>query len=350
MMRMRYNVRKESRDCMKFPYYKCELHLHLDGSFDALDAWEIAQRYHIDTGYQTFEEYEQHSHVDLNCESLYEYLACFDVPLTILQYQETLQECAYKLGKRLAKEHVLYAEIRFAPQQHVRRNMTQEDAIKAVLAGIKQVMKEEQITLQLILCMMVLPQDTRKENEETLRLCKQYLHHGVCALDLAGAEGVRPMEEFADLFNQAKLEGIPFTIHAGENGYPEHVKKALDYGAKRIGHGVHIIDDPEVFAYCKKHFVPLEICYTSNMQCHVFEDGVRHPVRQLFNAGIPISINTDNASISHTTLDDEYEILMNTFDFSIKELHQCNINALQHAFLPEDQKKELKKLLIKPIV
>lgn len=347
---MRYNVRKESSDIMFYPFHKCELHLHLDGSLEAKDAWEIAHKYHIETGYDTYEAYEKHSHVDQNCNSLYDYLACFDVPLTILQYKQALQECAYRLGKRLASQHVLYAEIRFAPQQHIRLELTQEDAVQAVLAGIKQVMEEEKITLQLILCMMVLPQDTRLENEETLHLCNSYLNQGVCALDLAGAEGIRPMEEFSDLFEQAKELGIPFTIHAGENGYPEHIKTALSYGAKRIGHGVHIIYDQALLKECSIRKVPLELCYTSNLQCHVFKDEITHPIRQLFDAGIPISINTDNASISHTSLDQEYEILMREFNFTIEELHECNQNALRSAFLSDEKKASLMKILNESII
>lgn len=326
---------------MFYPYYKCENHLHLDGSFAPYDAWNLAIREGIDPGYGTYEEYVAHAHVNDNCESLYDYLACFDAPLRLLQTPSMLQGCSYHLGKRLAKEHVLYAEIRYAPQQHIKKAMTQKESVEAVLAGLNQVMQEKHIYLQLILCMMILPQDTSTENAETLRLAKEYLGKGVCAIDLAGAEGVRPMEEFRPLFEEAHYAGIPFTIHAGENGHPSHIKEAIDLGASRIGHGVHIIEDEALLNRCAQQQIPLEICYTSNQQCHVFSSDMIHPVRKLFDAGIPITINTDNRSISNTSLTQEYEKLAMDFNFTVEELRQCNRNVLQYAFLPDRQKEAL---------
>lgn len=326
---------------MKYPYYKCENHIHLDGSFLPEDAWELAVEAGIDPGYDSFEAYRAHAQISADCSSLYDYLACFDAPLRLLQYAPLLEACAYRLGLHLAKEHVLYAEIRFAPQQHIQKAMDQEAALQAVLAGIDRAMKETGIILQVLLCMMVLPQDTHKENEETLRLANAYYGKGVCGLDLAGAEGVRPMSEFAPFFQEAQKLHLPYTIHAGENGYPQHVEEAIALGAKRIGHGVHIIEDSRLLSLCREKQIPLEICYTSNQQCHVFPQQFPHPVRTLFDSGIPITINTDNRSISATTLDEEYEKLQTQFHFTIEELRQCNRNVLQYAFLPNAQKKEL---------
>lgn len=334
---------------MRYPYYKCENHLHLDGSFAPEDAWQFAQTCGIKTGYDTLAEYRQHAHVRQHCASLYEYLACFDLPLNILQYRDALSFCAYRLGKRLAQTHVLYAEIRFAPQLHTRGNLTQEDAICAVLEGIHRAMEEEHIYLQIILCMMTLAIDTEQANRETLRLGKQYLGCGVCALDLAGAEGIRPMEEFRSLFAQAKADGIPFTIHAGENGYPEHIRLALEFGARRIGHGVHVIEDIELMQACREAQILFELCYTSNLQCHVFPDGRKHPIRTLYDAQMRISINTDNQIVSNTSLDQEYDALEHDFQFTVEEIRTCNEHALQAAFLPEDKKKELYQELIRPI-
>lgn len=327
---------------MKYPFYKCDLHLHLDGSLSAQDGFMLAQKYNIDTGFSTFEAYAQHAHVQADCTSLYDYLACFDLPLTILQSYETLRDSAYLLVERLAKQKLLYAEIRFAPQQHTKKNLSQRDSILAVLEGINQARKQyPDIDAQVILCMMILPKNTTKENEETLLLCKEFLHQGVCALDLAGAEGVRPFFQFHDFFMQAESWHIPYTIHAGESGGADHVAQAIALHASRIGHGIHAIEDESVMKLLKEKNIPLEICVTSNVQCRVVDTIHQHPIQNFLAYGIPITINTDNMSISNTTLEQEYELLQHTFGFTLEDLWQCNKTALLHAFLPADKKEQL---------
>lgn len=334
---------------MNYPYYKCELHLHLDGSLSAEDGWELAQTYHIDTGFPNAQSFAAHTHVDEHCRDLYQYLQCFDIPLRILQYEPTLEACAYRLGKRLAAEHVLYAEVRFAPQQHTHQGLSQAQVVEAVLRGLRRAMQEAPIVLQGLLCFMILPQDTRQANNETLSLAKQYLHHGIGGVDLAGAEGVRAMDEFHYLFDQARQAGIPFSIHAGENGYPEHILTALQWGAERIGHGVHAIADAAILKQLIQKQIPLEVCYTSNLQCHVFPEAMIHPIRRLWELGIPITINTDNRSISHTSLDQEYERLQADFGFTIDDFRRSNKTALQHAFIDAQTKAKLRRQLNQPI-
>lgn len=335
---------------MNYPYYKCELHLHLDGSLSAEDGWKLAQTCHIDTGFPDFDTYAAHTHVNANCRDLYQYLQCFDIPLRILQYESTLEACAYRLGCRLAAENVLYAEVRFAPQQHTKQGLSQTSVIEAVLRGLHRAMQEAPIVLQGLLCLMVLPEDTYQANVETLRLAKQYLNAGIGGLDLAGAEGIRPMSEFKEFFSEAKRQGIPFSIHAGENGYPQHIQTALKWGAERIGHGVHAIMDDTVIDLLIQNQIPLEVCYTSNLQCHVFPDGIIHPIRHLWSRGVPITINTDNRSISQTSLDQEYERLRNDFSFTDDDFRRCNEIALKNAFLEPQTKTALLRRLKEPIL
>ncbi len=330
---------------MNYPYYKCELHLHLDGSLSAKDGWELATTYHIDTGFPDYETFAAHTHVNEKCRDLYQYLKCFDIPLRILQYKETLEECAYRLGCRLAAEHVIYAEVRFAPQQHTKQGMHQEEVVRSVLCGLRHAMQENPIVLQGLLCMMILGEDTQEANCETLRLAKQYLNKGIGGIDLAGAEGIRPMEEFKDLFTEAKRQGIPFSIHAGENGYPKHVQTAIEWGAQRIGHGIHAIADEKLIHQLIEKQIPLEVCYTSNLQCHVFPDETIHPIRKLWDQGVLVTISTDNRSISNTSLDLEYERLAKDFSFHIDELRRSNEIALRHAFLDSKAKAALMQKL-----
>lgn len=334
---------------MKYPYYKCELHLHLDGSLSAADGWELAKTYHIDPGFPNYETYAAHTHVDHDCHDLYQYLQCFDIPLRILQYEQPLEECAYRLGRSLAAENVLYAEVRFAPQQHTKQGLKQEEVVTAVLRGLQRAMEEAPIVLQGLLCMMILSEDTHDANVETLRLTQKYLHKGIGGLDLAGAEGIRALSEFKELFTKAKHQEIPFTMHAGENGYPQHIQTALKWGAKRIGHGVHAIRDEAIISTLIQNQIPLEVCYTSNLQCHVFPEGMIHPIRQLWEKGVLITINTDNRSISNTSLEQEYDRLRKDFSFTDEDFRHSNEIALQHALLDSQTKSILLQKLKEPI-
>ena len=187
-----------------------------------------------------------------DCESLNDFLECFELPLTLLQTPEGLTEAVRLVSNNIESQGVIYAEIRWAPQLHTDNGMTQEDAIKAALEGLKKT----NLKANLILCCMR-GEGNEKQNNETLELAKKYLVEdgGVVAIDIAGAEALYPTSKYSDLFAKAREYGIPFTIHAGEADGPDSVKNAIEYGAKRIGHGVRSYEDPTVVELIKKEGV-----------------------------------------------------------------------------------------------
>lgn len=273
-----------------------DLHLHLDGSLSENTARALAAQQDIPVP-QDSDALARLLHVPSDCKSLNDYLKCFDFPLTLLQTPPAISESVRRLCGELKEQGLIYAEIRFAPQLHTRAAMTQEDAVQAAVEGAEN----SDLETGLILCCMR-GSDNAQENMTTARLAAKYLGHGVCAADLAGAEGLFPNELFKDIFDYLRGEDIPFTLHAGEADGAQSVRTAVEYGARRIGHGVRSAEDPALLHELAGRGIALEICPTSNINTRVFESVNDLPFKVFEAANVRMCICTDNMSVSNTTL------------------------------------------------
>lgn len=310
-----------------------ELHLHLDGSLRPQTVWELAKEQKIELPFQSVEEVKDKMEVPKDCKTLPEYLERFELPLLVLQQEEALERVTYELVEDLENLSVTYAEIRFAPQLSTKQGLSQAQVVEAVIRGAKRGMKDHnKIRVGLILCCMR-GEELFKDNMETIEVAKQYLGDVVCAVDLAGAESLFPTELFEDIFQNAKDYEIPMTIHAGEADGAESVWKALSYGTKRIGHGVRAIEDPELIKKLVEDQITLEVCVTSNYQTKVVESIEVHPIRKLFDAGVRVTINSDNMTVSDTNIQKEIEILKTMFGFEKEELMKMEQYAADAKFL-----------------
>ena len=318
-----------------------DLHLHLDGSLSPEDMFPLAQCAGITLPYADADSLRPLLEVKPDCRNLGEYLEKFNLPLQVLQKEESISLSVYLLLKQLAGQGLCYAEIRFAPQLHQNQGLTQQQVVNAAAAGLHRGIAEFNMPAQLILCCM--RGDANQDaNLETIRTAKAFLGKGVCAVDLAGNEAAYPTEGFADIFALASKLDVPFIIHAGEAAGPESVRQALDLGAKRIGHGVHSIEDEALLSLLLERQIPLELCFTSNLQTKAVLDSEAYPLTQFMELGIPVTINTDNITVSGTSLKQEYRLLQKTLALSENTLQALACNAADAAFLPEDVKDNLK--------
>jgi len=333
----------------RYPFPKLDLHLHLDGSMLPETAWELAKERSITLPADNLDDFRSFIIVTADCRSVNEYLKRFEMPLSILQDTESLVRVTRELVELLAGQGLAYAEIRFAPQLHTRTALGQRDAIEAVLQGAKEGMAAcPSIEVGILLCTMVIgPSALNMEaNLETVQLAKAYLGKGVVGIDLAGAEGIVPLEEFAPIFDLAKELQIPYTCHAGDSQGPETVFAALNFGSKRIGHGHHIFNDQALCARAIRDGVTLEICPTSNIQCETQPSYEEHPLRRLIDMGMRCTINTDNMILSDINLDKEYDRCLNQMGLTYNDLIRCNINSVRASFMPEEKKTVLIDQLI----
>jgi len=318
---------------------KVDLHLHLDGSLSESVITELLAR---DGRTMPLEKIRDSIRVPDHCTSLVEYLKRFELPTQVLQTEYAMERAAYDLVERLAKLGLIYAEIRFAPQLHTRRGLTQEKVLQSTIRGVRQAQADfPTIRAGLLLCSMI----GGEGNAETVALAKKYIGDGVVGADLAGAEGTVPIETYYDLFRDLQREGVPYTIHAGECGDPENVRKAIELGARRVGHGCGAIKSEPVMELLVRTQTVVEACVVSNLQTKAVLNAKDHPIRPFFDRGIAVTVNTDNMSCSDTTLAREHAVIAEAMGFTDAEFIRMDENAINGAFLPEEDKKELLKKL-----
>ena len=166
-----------------------------------------------------------------------------------------------------------------------------------------------------------------------IRTAREYLGNGVCAADLAGAEAVYPMSEFMELFEQAKKLGMPFTIHAGECGSVKNILDSVEAGALRIGHGIAMRGNSEVQKMIREKGIGVEMCPISNLQTKAVESESQYPLREFLDNGIKVTINTDNRTVSNTTMTKELQFIQEHYRITDEEIRLMMINAVDTAFI-----------------
>lgn len=326
----------------QFP--KLDLHLHLDGSVPPETLFQLAKEQSVPVPGETLAGYLEYIRRCAQCGSVNEYLKMFDLPVAVMQDGNSLTRVTRELICLLYRQNLAYAEIRFAPQLHTRKGLSQAGAVEAVLAGREQGLKEcPGFDVGILCCMMCIGPETAnwKENAETVEMTRAYLDRGVVGLDLAGAEGIVPLKNFAPLFRRAAELGIPCTCHAGDSQGPDTVRDAMDFGARRIGHGHHIYDDPELVRRAIREGITIEVCPTSNIQCMTQPSYGQHPAKKLLDMGLNVTINTDNMTFAGVDLEAEYGHCLGEMGFTPEDLVKMSENSIRAAFLPQEKKKAL---------
>lgn len=321
-----------------------DLHLHLDGSLPLNCILQLAELGGVTLPAKDFPELTSYLVADPDCKDLAEFLNKFQLPIALLQREACLELAVYELLRTISAQGVIYAEIRFAPGSHCRDGLTQHQVMAAAVQGLERGMRDFPIQAQLIVCCM--RGEKLEVNRETARVTKDFLGKGVCCMDLAGAESLFPTKDYAELFAYARSLDIPFIIHAGEAAGPDSVWAALEFGAQRIGHGIYSVKDPKLLTYLREHRVPLEVCVTSNVQIKEIVSVKLHPVGELINTGVPVTLNTDNMTISGTTVAGEFALVQQTFGLTDAQCRQLLLNAVNAAFLSKEDKEKLREKIM----
>lgn len=318
-------------------YALIDLHLHLDGSLSLASVRQLAAMEHLALP-ENDRELLARLQVSRDCKDLNEYLEKFLFPLSLLQTKTSIATVVRNLTEELKRRGLIYAEIRFAPQLHTDRGLSQAEVIEAAIAGLK----DSDFHANLILC-CIRGRDNHPRNLETVRLAGDYLGNGVCAVDLAGAEALFPTVDFQEEFALANALGIPLTIHAGEAAGPGSVYDALGFGARRIGHGVRSVEDEGLVETLAQKGIALELCPTSNLNTRIFGRMEDYPIRRFLKAGVRVTVNTDNMTVSGVTLESEFEALMDACSLTKQELQTLVRNAAEACFASEEEKAWLNR-------
>ncbi len=323
---------------------KIELHCHLDGSVRPETMYELLVQEGEVLEIADIKEFEKLVSVKEECKSLKEYLEKFSYPLQVMQKKENIERITYELLEDLSNQNVKYVEIRFAPFLHMEQSLSFDEVVESVLEGINRAKEDFNILSKAILiCMRHEPVE---KSIEVIELGEKYLGKGVVAVDLAGNEHDFPPEIHEKAFQLAYEKGYGITIHGGETGIVENISKSIELlNAKRIGHGIAAIKDPKVIELLKEKNIFLEMCPISNLQTKSVDSIEDYPIRTYIKEGIGVTINTDNTTVSNTSLEKEYDLLMTEMNFTIEEILMLIDNGVEAAFLSEEEKDSLRKII-----
>lgn len=311
---------------------KLDLHCHLDGSIPIKSMSHILGR----------EIRPEEVQVSADCRNLMEYLAKFELPLQCVQTEEGLRTASRDFLLETAKENVCYVEARFAPLSSVHEGLDCKKVVEAVLTGLREAKEQCGVRYNVIACVM--RHHAQEDSLAMMRTCREYMQEeGVCAVDLAGDETSYPMRGFRELFAEAKRLGFPFTIHAGECGSVENVREAVDCGAARIGHGIALKGHEDAMNLCVKKGIGVELCPTSNLQTRAVSGVEQYPLREFLDHGLLVTLNTDNRTVSNTTIEKEMAFAGERLGVTDEELVRLQKHAIQAAFADDAVKHMLWK-------
>jgi adenosine deaminase len=315
---------------------KAELHLHLEGSITPRTFLELARRNQVD-----IPAYDEASVTRLfHYQRFHEFLGTFMLLSQALVHGEDFAQAAYELGLHLMRQNVRYAEVMLSPALHHRRGVDLDEMVRGAAAGFAQARRVGGPQVNLVF-------DYGRQNGvalawQILEVAIRNMRHGVVAWSIGGDEVQHPPEPFADVFAAARRAGLHVMAHAGEVVGPESVRGAVEaLGVERVGHGIRSVDDSTLLEHLRARGVALDVCPSSNLRTGAVASMAMHPLRQLFDAGIRVTLNTDDPTFFGTTLNDEYRLAARVFGFDAGELATLALNGARATFLPESEKTAL---------
>ncbi|MFG2596982.1 adenosine deaminase [Streptomyces sp. NPDC048462] len=341
---------------------KVLLHDHLDGGLRPGTIVDLAAA----TGYEGLPESEPDKlgiwfREAADSGSLERYLETFAHTCAVMQTRDALVRVAAECAEDLAADGVVYAEIRYAPEQHLEAGLSLEEVVEAVNAGFREgEARARRDGNRIRVGALLTAMRHAARSLEIAELANRYREQGVVGFDIAGAEAGFPPTRHLDAFEYLKRENNHFTIHAGEAFGLPSIWQAIQWcGADRLGHGVRIIDDIEVAedgsvklgrlaSYVRDKRIPLELCPTSNLQTGAAASYAEHPIGLLRKLHFRATVNTDNRLMSGTSMSQEFEKLIETFGYALDDMQWFTVNAMKSAFIPFDERLAMINDVIKP--
>jgi adenosine deaminase len=293
--------------------------------------------------------------------SLVRYLETFDHTVSVMQTAAAVKRVAAECVEDLAADGVVYAEVRYAPEQHLGGGLSLAEVVEAVCDGFT--LGEERSAAsgrRIVVRQLLTAMRHQARSMEIAELVVHYRDRGVVGFDIAGAEAGYPPTRHLDAFEYLQRENAHFTIHAGEAFGLPSIWQAIQWcGADRLGHGVRIVDDIKagedgsvalgrLASYVRDTRLPLEMCPSSNVQTGAADSIATHPIGLLTRLRFRVTVNTDNRLMSRTSMSREMSLLCDAFGYDLADLRWFTINAMKSAFLPFDQRLAIIDEVVKP--
>ncbi|MEZ5091497.1 adenosine deaminase [Nocardioides sp.] len=337
---------------------KVLLHDHLDGGLRPATIVELARECRHELPTTDPADLERWFVEAADSGSLERYLETFDHTVAVMQTAPALARVARECVEDLAADGVVYAEVRYAPEQHVQGGLTMDEVVAAVAEGLAA--GEAAAGGRIVVRQLLTAMRHQARSREVAELAVAWRDRGVVGFDIAGAEAGFPPTRHLDAFEYLQRENAHFTIHAGEAFGLPSIWEAIQWcGTDRLGHGVRIVDDVTVgddgevtlgrlAAYVRDARIPLEMCPASNVQTGAAASVAEHPIGLLASLRFRVTVNTDNRLMSGTSMTAEMAALVEAFGYTLADLRWFTINAMKSAFLPFDERLAIIDEVIKP--
>jgi len=317
---------------------KTDLHVHLEGSIRPATLLKLAERNGIrlpaqdETGLQAFYQFHDFT----------QFIQVYMTLTSCLRSVDDYRLAAYEFGCDCARQNTRYAEVTFSILTNMRlTGLPWQDILTGLNAGREQARAELGVDWRWVFDIV---RDLPATQQAVLEITLAARDQGVVALGLGGNERGFPPRLFIETFERARQAGLPRVPHAGENEGPGSIRGSIDLlHADRIGHGVRCIEDPALVEILRRRQIPLEICPTSNIRLGVYADYASHPLRRLWDAGLPVTVHSDDPPMFGTDLAREYEVLVQYFGFTADDLMRISLNGVRFSFLPAAEKEQLEQ-------
>ena len=319
---------------------KAELHLHLEGAIQPATMLMLAERNRVELPFASEAEAERF----FQFRDFPHFVEVFVTVCQCLRTPDDFTLVVTELGVEAARQNIRYLEVHFNPEPHVRRRGFRfEEIIAGINRGRTEVRDRWGIELRWIADGVRDAESGPRSVDLTVEwIAALEPEAGVVALGLGGDEVGYPPDPFVAAFAQAREAGLHVVAHAGETTGPGTIRDTLDLlRAERIGHGIRAIDDSALVARLAREAIPLEICPTSNLRTGVIRDIHQHPLRRFDEAGVTVTVSSDDPALFGTTLTAEYHLLATTFDYGIDDIERIGLNSVRAAFLPAAEKRAM---------
>ncbi len=298
---------------------------------------EFTQKAGIETGFKTEEGMKRF----FIYRDFQHFIEIYSTTIDVMTNENQFEQLAFEVLEDCVAQNIRYVELSFSSRDHVERGLDFADMIDAINRGIRKARKQN--TIKANIRIDLVRNEGPEKSMETLDSIEDKPDN-IVSIDLGGSEDKFPPAPFKTVFKRAKQMGLQLVAHAGEAAGPQSIWDAIDYlNVQRIGHATTAIKDPRLMHHLKENNIAIEACPVSNVRTGVVSSVNQHPVREFYDRGLMVTVNSDDPTLFNTSLNNEYIQLNHHLNFSLQEIHQLTQNALHAAFIPLEEKKEMQR-------
>jgi adenosine deaminase len=316
---------------------KVELHLHLEGAIPLETLFQFIQRKEPNSLIKSLDELRQ----KFTYTDFAHFIELWIWKNTFITDEGDFEEIAYQVLGDLSKQHVKYVEAFYSPGDFWEQGFSIPGITEAIIAGKEQAYRD--FGIQSVFIIDLIRDHGPERGMRYLEEVTPYLGKGVIGIGLGGSEQNFPADPYAELYQEAKKRGFRLTAHAGEAENAQSIRTVIEkLGVERIGHGLRAYEDPELVALLKERQIPLEMCVVSNVKTGVCESVESHPIKDYFQKGLMVTVNSDDPAMFNTSLNQEYLVLAQQLGFTLDDLKRVSLNGIEASFLPDEEKERMK--------